>query len=164
MDVQQIFKGPFKALINEDYSISTDTDRYQGVLEYALSKGDFSIDTGIYMLPSNLNLNLGKTIEYSNKILVSNTNMKIGSNNDINQDHKKLPMNLPETGKTEGTTLRINKPIKDHLAVQHEQVDNPKMLPEKHNDEKLTSHYNFDLGGWVDCLSFLVGLNTLGLV
>ena len=31
----------FKALINKDYSISADTDRYQGALEHTLSKVDF---------------------------------------------------------------------------------------------------------------------------
>ena len=35
------------ALINEDYSISTETSRYQSVLEHALSKSDFSIDADI---------------------------------------------------------------------------------------------------------------------
>ena len=30
------------------------------------------------------------------------------------------------------------KPVKDHLAAQHEQTDNPKMLAEKHNDDKLS--------------------------
>ena len=92
MDAQQVFKNTFKALINEGYSITTDIDRYQGILEHALSKVDFSIGTGIYMLPSNLNLNIGKTEGYNNKILVSNTDMKIGSNKHINKDHKKLPM------------------------------------------------------------------------
>ena len=46
-------------------------------------------------------------------------------------------MTPPEPGKTEGTALTMDKPIKDHLAVQHEQIGNPKMLAEKHNDEKL---------------------------
>ena len=47
--------------------------------------------------------------------------MKIGSNRDIKMNHKKLPPpDSPE--------------IMIH-AVQH---DNPKMLTEKHNDEKLT--------------------------
>ena len=32
------------------------------VLEHALSKVDFSVGTGIYMLPSNLSLNIGKTV------------------------------------------------------------------------------------------------------
>ena len=99
MDAQQVFKSTFKALINEDYSITTDIDRYQGILEHALSKADFSIGTGIYMLPSNLNLNIGKTEGYNNKILVSNTDMKIGSNKRINKDHKKLPMTPSEPGK-----------------------------------------------------------------
>ena len=45
---------------------------------------------GIYMLPSNLNLAIGKKEGYNNEILVSNTDMKIGSNRDINKDHKKL--------------------------------------------------------------------------
>ena len=90
VDAQQVFKSTFKALINEDYSIGIDIERYQGVLEHALSKVDFSVGTGIYMLPRNLNLSIGKTKGY-NKILVSNTDMKIGSNKDINKDHKKLP-------------------------------------------------------------------------
>ena len=78
VDAQQVFKSTFKALINENYSIGTYIARYQGVLENALSKVDFSVSTGIYMLPSDLNLSLGKTKGYNNKILVSNKDMKIG--------------------------------------------------------------------------------------
>ena len=37
------------------------------------------------MLPSNLNLNGGKTKGYNNNILVSNTDMKIGSNGDVSK-------------------------------------------------------------------------------
>ena len=92
VDAQQALKGIFKGLINEDYSIGIDIERYQGVLEHALSKVDFSVGIGIYMLPSNLNLSIGKTKGYNNKILVSNTDMKIGSNRDINRDHKKLTL------------------------------------------------------------------------
>ena len=90
MDAQQVFKSTFKALINEDYSIAIDIEKYQGVLEHALSKVDFSVGTGIYIHPNNLNLNIGRKKGYNNKILESNTNMKIGSNRDINRDHKKL--------------------------------------------------------------------------
>ena len=52
VDAQQVFKSTFKALINEDYSIGTDIERYQGVLEHALSKVDFSMGTGIYIYAS----------------------------------------------------------------------------------------------------------------
>ena len=77
VDTQQVFKGTFKALINEDYSIGIDIERYHGVLELALSKVDFSVGTSIYMLLRDLNLNIGNTKGYNNKILVSNTYMKI---------------------------------------------------------------------------------------
>ena len=97
VDAQQVFKSMSKALINEDYSIAIDIDRYQGVLEHALSKVDFSVGIGIYMLPSDLNLNIGKTKGYNNKILVSNTDMKIGSNRDISKFNKKLPPDEPKT-------------------------------------------------------------------
>ena len=93
VDAQQLFKDAFKSLINEDLSI--DIKKYQGVLEHALSKVDFSVGIGIYMLPSNLNLAIGKKEGYNNKIIVNNTGMKIGSNKDINRDHKKFPVVKP---------------------------------------------------------------------
>ena len=96
VNAQKVFKSTFNALINEDYSIGINIERYQGVLEHALSKVDFSVGIGIYMLPSNLNLSIGKTKGYNNKILVSNTGMKIGSNRDINKDRKKQPVVKPD--------------------------------------------------------------------
>ena len=85
-DAQQVFKSTFKALINEDYSIGIDIERYQKIL----SKEYFSVGACIYMHPSDLNLSMGQTKGYNNKNLVSNTDMKIGLNRDINKDHKKL--------------------------------------------------------------------------
>ena len=70
------------------------------------------------MLPNHLNLNIGKKRGYNNKILVSNTDMKIGSNRDIKKDHRKLPLDVS----------KIVIP-----AARHDL----KMLTEKHNDEKL---------------------------
>ena len=95
-DAQQVFKSTFKALIYEDYSIGIDIERYQGVLEHALSKVDFAVGTGIYMLSRFVNLSMRKMKGYNSKILVSNTDMKIGSNKDIKKDHKKLAVTLPD--------------------------------------------------------------------
>ena len=83
--------------------------------------------TGIFMLPSNLDVSIGKENRYNKKILVSNTDMKIGSNRDINKDHKKLP---PDESKTVIPT------------VPHDL----KFLTEKHNDEKLAITF-FIVGG-----------------
>ena len=122
VDAQQVFKSTFKALINEDYSIDIDIERYQGVFEHALSKVDFLIGTSIYILPSDLSLNMGETKGYKNKILVTNTDTKIGSNKDTNKDHKKLPPPDDDVPKIVIPTVRLG---------------NLKMLTEKHNDEKL---------------------------
>ena len=70
-------------------------DKYQGVLEHALSKVDFSVGVAIYMPPRNLNLAVEKKEGSNNKVLVSNTGIKIGSNKDINWDHKKFPAVKP---------------------------------------------------------------------
>ena len=131
VDAQNLFMNTFKTLINEDYSIAIDIERYQGALEHALSKVDFSIGVGIYMLPSNLNLNIGKTKGYNNKILVSDTGMKISSNRVINRDHKKLPVTPPVMPKTVASAVR-------HDPVGVKRSHNLKTLTEKHNDEKLT--------------------------
>ena len=58
VDAQQVFKSTFKALINEDYSIGIDIERYQEVLGHVLSKVDFCVGTSIYILPRNLDLNI----------------------------------------------------------------------------------------------------------
>ena len=71
------------------------------------------------MLPSNLIFNTGKTKGYNNKILVSNTDMKIGPSKDINKDHTKLPPPWPR------------------IVILAARNSNPKMPTEKHNDEKL---------------------------
>ena len=39
------------------------------VLEHALSKVDFSVGIVFYMLPGNLILNTGQTVEYNKEIL-----------------------------------------------------------------------------------------------
>ena len=42
----------------------------------------------IYMLPSNMNLRIGKVNDYNNKILISSPSFKIGTNLKINLDVK----------------------------------------------------------------------------
>ena len=124
VDAQQVFKSMFKALVNEDYSIGIGSERYQGVLEHALSKVDFSVGTGIYMLPSDLNLSIGKTKGHNKKVLVRNTDMKIGSNKDINKDHKRLLVTPPDDDMSK-------------IVIPATRYNNLKMLTEKHNEEKL---------------------------
>ena len=84
LDAQNIYINSFEGLLKSDYSIADDIARYQGVLEHAMSKVDFSVGGGIYMLPSNMNLNINKTQGFNNKILISESSYKLGLNNKVN--------------------------------------------------------------------------------
>ena len=74
----------FEELLKSDYSIADDIARYQGVLEHAMSKVDFSVGGGIYMLRSNMNLNINKIQGFNNKMLISESSYKLGLNNRVN--------------------------------------------------------------------------------
>ena len=51
LNAQQVFQSTFNALINDDSFIKVNIEKYQSVLEHALSKVDYSIGTGfIYFL------------------------------------------------------------------------------------------------------------------
>ena len=84
LDAQNIYMNSFEELLKSDYSIADDIARYQGILEHAMSKVDFSVGGGIYMLPSNMNLNIGKTQGFNNDILIAESSYKLGLNNRVN--------------------------------------------------------------------------------
>ena len=92
-----------------------------GVLEHAMSKVDFSVGGGIYMLPSNMNLNINKTQGFNNKILISESSYKLGLNNKVNAMAKQ------KTSKQKTATLKKLRPH-DREA---------KVSVQNHNDEKI---------------------------
>ena len=58
-------------------------------MQYARSKVDYVIGEFICMLPSDMNLRIGKVKNYNNKILISSPSFKIGTNLKINLDGEK---------------------------------------------------------------------------
>ena len=112
---------------------------YQSVLEHVLPKADFSIGTYIYMLESNLNLNIGKTAGYNNEILISNIDIKINSNRKINKAEiypqiftkfQSLATPLVASATREMHLMKsLDDLIKYTMTILA--VGNQKMLPEK---------------------------------
>ena len=51
----------------------------------------------IYMLPSNMNLRIGKVKDYNNKTLISSPSFKIGTNLKINLDVKSKEVEMVKT-------------------------------------------------------------------
>ena len=71
LDAQRVFLNTFENIANRRVNIPEDIPRFQGTLQYARSKVDYAIGEFIYMLPSDMNLRIGKVKNYNNKILTS---------------------------------------------------------------------------------------------
>ena len=84
LDAQRTFLNTFENIVNRRVSIPEDIRRFQKTLQYARSKVDYVIGEFIYMLPSDMNLRIGRVQGYNNKILVSRTGFKIGTHVKIN--------------------------------------------------------------------------------
>ena len=72
LTVQKAFLNNIENVMNQRIDIREDIKQYQNTPSYASSKVDYSMGLGVYMLPSNMNLNIRLgTVEYNNKTLVS---------------------------------------------------------------------------------------------
>ena len=86
LDAQRTFLNTFENIVNRRVNIPEDIRRFQKTLQYARSKVDYAIGEFIYMLPSDMNLQIGNIRNYNNKILISSPGFKIGTNVKINLD------------------------------------------------------------------------------
>ena len=86
LDAQHTFLNTFENIVNRRVNIPEDIRRFQKTLQYARSKVDYVIGEFIYMLPSDMNLWIGKVKNYNNKILISSPSFKIRTNLKINLD------------------------------------------------------------------------------
>ena len=57
-------------------------------MQYTRSKVDFVISESMYMIPSDINLRIGKIKNYNNKILELKSYFKLGINKKINLDEE----------------------------------------------------------------------------
>ena len=61
----QIYLDNFNDIVERQVETAADIERYQHVLRYARSKVDFGIAKGVYMIPSNMLLNMDNIDGYS---------------------------------------------------------------------------------------------------
>ena len=97
LDAQRTFLNTFENIVNRRVNIPEDIQRFQKTLQYARSKVDYVIGEFIYMLPSNMNLQIGKIKDYNNKILISSPSFKIGTNLRISLDVKSKEVEMVKT-------------------------------------------------------------------
>ena len=110
LDAQQTFLNTFENIVNRRVNIPEDIQRFQKTLQYARSKVDYAIGEFIYMLPSNMNLRIGKVKNYNNKILISSPSFKIGTNLKINLDGEQAKLKDEPDVKPKGEEMVKTKP------------------------------------------------------
>ena len=114
LDAQYTFLNTFENIVNRRVNIPEDIQR---TLQYAMSKVDYVIGEFIYMLPSDMNLQIGNVRNYNNKILISSPSFKIGTNLKVNIDvkSKEVEMVKPEPDLKPKVITKPNiKPNKEH--------------------------------------------------
>ena len=99
LDAQRTFLNTFENIVNRRVNFPEDIRRFQKTLQYTRSKVDYVIGEFIYMLPSDMNLRIGKVKNFNNKILISVPSFKIGTNVKINLDGEKDKPDVKPKGK-----------------------------------------------------------------
>ena len=115
LDAQRTFLNTFQNIVNRTVNIPEDIRRFQKTLQYARSKVNYVIGEFIYMLPSNMNLRIGKVKDYNNKILISSPSFKIGTNLKINLDGEK---NKPDVKPKEVEMVKTEPDVKPKVKAK----------------------------------------------
>ena len=75
----EILPENFENAVNCSVDIQEDIKCYQDTLSYTSSKVDYSMEEGVYMLPSDMNLKIKSgTAGYNNEILLSDSGFSLG--------------------------------------------------------------------------------------
>ena len=117
-------------------------------MQYARSKVDYEISEFIYMLPSDMNLRIGKVKNYNNKIQISSPSFKIGTNVKINLDEvkdkpdvkpkNKLEINSSKERKQDVKIDLEGKKDKSDIESNREHKQDVKMTETKPDMNKIT--------------------------
>ena len=123
LDAQRTFLNTFENIVNRRVNIPEDIRRFQKTLQYARSKVDDVIGEFIYMLPSDMNLWIGKVKDYNNKILISSPSFKIGTNVKINLYGQK---DKPDVKSKEVEMVKTEPDVKSKVKTKPDIKSNEK--------------------------------------
>ena len=134
LDVQRTFLNTFENIVNRRVNIPEDIRRFQKTLQYARSKVDYVIGEFICMLPSDMNLQIGKVKGYNNKILISTPSFKIGTNLKINLNGERAKLkDKPEVKSKEVDNRRLM--VKSEPDVKPKVKTKPNIEPNKEHEQ-----------------------------
>ena len=153
LDAQRVFLNNFENIINRRVDISEDIQRFQKTLQYARSKVDYAVAEYVYLLPSDMNLRIGKIGRYNNKILIASPNFKIGTNLKINllssenrrlnDDGERANIKVePDVKSKEVDNWRLM--VKSEPDVKPKAITKPNIKPNKEHKQDVKPNIKFD--------------------
>ena len=148
-DALRTFLNTFENIIVRRVDIPEDKLRFQKVLQCARSKIDFVIDEKMYMIPSDMNLWIGKIKTYNNKILESKSYFKLGINEKINVNEEKGKQDVkpkgerivktkPDVKQKKEPDVKSNKEHKQDVKTDIDLKNDVKMIRSKPDTNMIT--------------------------
>ena len=149
LDAQRVFLNNFENIIDRRVNISEDIQRFQKTLQYARSKVDYAVAEYVYLIPSDMNLRIGKIRRYNNKILIASPSFKIGTNLKINLDGEQTKLkdkpdvkskevemvkSEPDVKQKKEPDVKSNIDVKPNIELKHD----VKMVRTKPDTNKIT--------------------------
>ena len=139
LDAQRMFLNSFENIVNRRVNIPEDIRRFQKTLQYARSQVDYVISEFICMLPSNMNLQIGKVKNYNNEILISSPSFKIGTNLKINIDGEQAKLKDKPDVKSKEVEM-----VKTEPDVKPKVITKPNIEPNKEHKQDVKPNIKFD--------------------
>ena len=139
LDAQCTFLNTFENIVNRRVNIPEDIRRFQKTLQYARSKVDYAIGEFVYMLPSDMNLRTGNVRNYNNKILISSSSFKIGTNLKINLDGEQVKLkDKPDVKSKEVDNWRLM------VKTEPKVITKPNTKPNKEHKQDVKPNIKFN--------------------
>ena len=128
----------FENIINRRVDISEDIQMFQKTLQYARSKVDYAVAEYVYLLPSDMNLRIGKIRRYNNKILIALPSFKIGTNLKINLNGEQAKLkDEPEAKSKEVEMVKSEPDVKPKVKTK------PNIEPNKKHEQDVKPNIEF---------------------
>ena len=138
LDAQRVFLNNFENIINRRVDISEDIQRFQKTLQYARSKVDYAVAEYVYLLPSDMNLRIGKIRRYNNKILIASPSFKIGANLKINLNGEQAKLkDEPEVKSKDSEMVKSEPDVKSKVKTK------PNIEPNKKHEQDVKPNIKF---------------------
>ena len=142
-EAQKQFLTNVEKAVGSPVDIAEAIDRYEKVLQNAMSKVDFVFGFGLYMSPSDMLLRIDQnTAGYNNKIIIAEEDLMLGLNSSINDTNPEATPEAPHKAPEKSDSFASGVLVKPHEPPSASRPDiNPGNKStaslEDHEDEKV---------------------------